>query len=253
MPITVLPELAAAFVLVFARVGTLVMLMPGLGERSAPARVRLALALLIALVFLPMARPLYGDLSDGARVPPLLFVELMVGFTLGITGRLLVWTLQSAGIIISQAIGLGFAETIDPSQSGRQMPVIGNLLALAGVAAFFAADLHHLVIRAMHDSFSLMPPGGMPASGDAAALFTRTLRSTFELAMRLAAPFLVIAILFNLGLGLLSRLMPQMQVFFVGLPATILAGLAVMALVFGAMMEAFVSAAATLLDAFTAR
>jgi flagellar biosynthetic protein FliR len=95
------------------------------------------------------------------------------------------------------------------------------------------------VIAALNDSYVLFRPGEVPLIGDAAALTVRTIGSAFKVGIQLSAPFLVFGLLFNLGLGVLSRLMPQMQVFFVGMPLSILAGLLIFLLVVGAMMSIF--------------
>ena len=116
---------------------------------------------------------------------------------------------------------------------------VSTLMTILGIALFFATDLHHLVIAALDDSYTLFQPGEVPLTGDMAALTTRTIASAFRIGVQLSAPFLVFGILFNLGLGILSRLMPQMQVFFVGMPLSILAGLMLLLLVIGAMMVTF--------------
>jgi flagellar biosynthetic protein FliR len=107
------------------------------------------------------------------------------------------------------------------------------------VTLIFATDLHHLVIAGLNDSYTLFRPGEVPIVGDVASLITGTVTSAFRIGVQLAAPFLVFGLLFNLGLGVLSRLMPQMQVFFIGMPLAILAGFLVLLLVVGAMMMTF--------------
>src|SRR5205085_8796871 len=98
-----------------------------------------------------------------------------------------------------------------------------------------------LVIAALNDSYLLFKPGDVPVIGDVAALTTRTIAGAFKVGIQLSAPFLVFGLLFNLGLGVLSRLMPQMQVFFVGMPLSILVGLLILFLVIGAIMTTFLS------------
>jgi flagellar biosynthesis protein FliR len=107
------------------------------------------------------------------------------------------------------------------------------------VTLIFAADLHHLVIAALNDSYTLFQPGEIPLLGDVAALTTRTVAAAFRIGIQLSAPFLVFGLLFNLGLGVLARLMPQMQVFFVGLPLSILLGFLILFLVVATMMTTF--------------
>ena len=126
----------------------------------------------------------------------------------------------------------------DPTQ-GQQGVIVGNFLTVLGITLVFAVDLHHLVIAALDDSYALFRPGEVPLVGDAALLTTRTIADAFRIGIQLSAPFLAFGLLFNLGLGVLSRLMPQMQVFFVGVPLTIMVGLMILVLVLGAMMAAF--------------
>lgn len=237
--VSFLPALAAAFMLVFARIGTMVMLLPGLGELSVPSRVRLGVALVLTAILLPLHRNAYQiDLQSLGSVLLLFGKELMVGAVLGLIARLAISALQVAGSVMAQQLGLGFVTAIDPSQ-GQQGMIVGNFLTILGITMVFATDMHYLIIAALHDSYTLFKPGESFLSGDVAALFTRTTAMAFRIGVQLAAPFLVFGLLFNLGLGVLSRLMPQMQVFFVGMPLTIIVGFLILLLVVGAMMGTF--------------
>jgi flagellar biosynthetic protein FliR len=236
----VIPELATAFMLTFARVGTLVMLLPGIGEQMIPPRIRLALALLLTLVLFPLTRTLLPASPSPQSVLLLLAGELAVGFVLGLATRMVIAALQTAGNIVAQQLGLAFAMTVDPSMGGQQA-AIGNFLTLLGLTLIFSFDLHHLAIMAIRDSYAFLPPTGIPGTGDAAALVTKAVARGFALAVQLSAPFIAFGILFNLGLGVLSRLMPQLQVFFLAMPAAILIGMAVLVAVIGVMMTVFVS------------
>lgn len=238
--ISFLPALAAAFLLTFARVGTMVMLMPGVGESNLPARVRLAIALVLTAILLPLHQKAYTvDLNTLGPVIVMLFQELIIGAVLGLTARLAISALQVAGFVIAQQLGLGFVTAVDPTQN-QQGLLVGNFLTLLGVTLIFATDLHHLVIAAMNDSYTIFKPGEMPLTGDVAQHITRVIATSFRIGIQLSAPFLAFGLLFNLGLGVLSRLMPQMQVFFIGLPLSILLGLLLLVLVVGAMMGTFV-------------
>lgn len=239
LDVSFLPALAAAFLLVFARVGTMVMLLPGLGEISVPVRVRLTVALVLTAILLPLHRNAYPlDLGAPGPVLATLFQELLIGAVLGLTARLTISALQVAGSVVAQQLGLGFVTAVDPTQ-GQQGVILGNFLSVLGVTLVFATDLHHLVIAALNDSYNLFRPGEIPLFGDVAAHFTQTVAAAFRVGVQLSAPFLVFGLLFNLGLGVLSRLMPQMQVFFVGLPLSILLGFLILILVVGAMMGTF--------------
>jgi len=237
--ISFLPALAAAFLLVVARIGTMLMLLPGLGEQTIPTRMRLTVALALAMLMLPLHRDAYRiDLSAAAPVLTLLGEEILVGALLGLTARLAIAALQVTGSIVAQQLGLGFVTAVDPTQ-GQQGVIVGNFLTMLGVMLVFATDTHYLAIAALDESYTLFAPGAVPFSGDMAAHITAVVASAFRIGVQLSAPFLVFGLLFNLGLGILSRLMPQMQVFFVGMPLSILGGLMLLLLVIGAMMAAF--------------
>lgn len=238
MQIAILPEISALFVLVFARVGTLVMLMPGIGERFILSRARLSLAFFVALVMLPMARGTITVPSDPAGLGGLLISEILIGLALGSCVRLLMGALQTAGLIVAQTMGLGFAMTVDPS-GGMQNPSIGNLLSMLGITLILASDLHHVALVAIHESYQLLPPGGFPDVGDLLGLAVKAMARGFALAVQISAPFIAFGLLFNLGLGVLARLMPQMQVFFLAIPASILGGMLVLLAAIGVMMGVF--------------
>lgn len=239
--VSFLPTLAAAFLLSFARIGTMVMLLPTLGELTVPSRVRLAVALVLTAVLLPAHEKAYAvDIRTSlAPAITLLIQEIMVGVILGMTARLAISSLQVAGAVIAQQLGLGFVTAIDPTQN-QQGALVGNFLTVLGIMLIFATDLHYLVIAALNDSYNIFRPGELPLAGDVAQHITRVIAVAFRIGIQLAAPFLVFGLLFNLGLGVLSRLMPQMQVFFIGLPLSILLGLMLLLVVIGAMMSIFV-------------
>jgi flagellar biosynthetic protein FliR len=237
--ISMLPALAATFMLVFARIGTMVMLLPGLGEMSMPVRVRLTLALVLSAMFLPLHRAAYNiDLREFGPVLLMLGHEILIGAILGLVARLSISALQVAGAVIAQQMGLGFVTAIDPGQ-GQQNVIIGNFLSLLALTLIFATDMHYLVIAALNDSYRIFAPGAAIMAGDVAKLMTDTVAGAFKVGIQLSAPFLIFGLLFNLGLGVLSRLMPQMQVFFVGLPLSILLGFLILLVVIGAMMGTF--------------
>jgi len=238
--ISFLPAYAAAFILTFGRIGAMVMLLPGIGESNLPARVRLSIALVLSAVLLPLHRSAYTvDLTALTPMIVEMIGEVTIGLVLGITARLAVSALQVAGSVVAQQLGLGFVTAVDPTQD-QQGVLVGNFLAVLGVTLIFATDMHHLVIVAMNDSYAIFKPGELPLTGDVANHITTIVAGSFRIGVQLAAPFIAFGLLFNLGLGVLSRLMPQMQVFFIGLPLSILLGLLLLALVLGAMMGTFV-------------
>ncbi|MET0904641.1 MAG: flagellar type III secretion system protein FliR [Bradyrhizobiaceae bacterium] len=237
--ISLLPTLAAAFMLVFARVGAMVMLLPGFGESNIPMRVKLSIALALTLILLPAHRAAYNvDMTSITPMLVLMLREIVIGIVLGATARVTISALQVAGSVIAQQLGLGFVTSVDPTQ-GQQGVLIGNFLNLLGMTLIFATDTHHLVIAALNDSYRIFSPGEILPTGDVAALATSAFTTAFKIGVQLAAPFLVFGLVFNMGLGVLARLMPQMQVYFVGVPLSIMIGFLIFALVLSAMMGTY--------------
>src|SRR5258707_2955385 len=238
--ISLLPALAAAFMLVFARIGAMVMLLPGLGEANIPVRIKLAIALLLTLVILPLHRAAYHiDMQSLTPLLVLMVHEIVIGLVLGATARVTISALEVAGSVIAQQLGLGLVTAIDPTQ-GQQGALIGNFLTILGLTLLFATDTHHLVIAALNDSYSICDHGQLLPSGDVASLAASAFATAFKIGTQLSAPFLVFGLVFNLGLGLLARLMPQMQVYFVAVPLSILVGFLILVAVVGAMMGSFI-------------
>jgi flagellar biosynthetic protein FliR len=237
--ISLLPALAATFMLVFARIGAMVMLLPGFGETNIPTRIKLSIALLLTLIILPLHRAAYQvDMSSLAPLLVLMLHEIVIGIVLGATARVTLSALQVAGSVIAQQLGLGFVTAVDPTQ-GQQGLLIGNFLTILGLTLLFATDSHHLVIAALNESYRIFSPGEIFSSGDVASLATRAFATAFKIGLQLSAPFLVFGLVFNIGLGVLARLMPQMQVYFVGVPLSILVGFVILALVINAIMGTY--------------
>jgi flagellar biosynthesis protein FliR len=239
--ISVLPALAATFMLVFARIGAMVMLLPGFGETNIPARIKLSIALLLTLIILPLHRTAYHvDMNSLTPLLVLMLHEIIVGIVLGATARVTLAALAVAGSVIAQQLGLGFVTAVDPTQ-GQQGLLIGNFLTVLGLTLLFATDSHYLVIAALSESYRIFSPGESLPSGDVAALATRAFAAAFKIGMQLSAPFLVFGLVFNIGLGVLARLMPAMQVYFVGVPLSIMVGFLIFAFVLTGMMGTYLN------------
>lgn len=232
-----LPETAYLYLLIFARVGTILMLMPALGEQMIPARMRLSFALLFTLVLFPLLSPSLPRLpGDMLEVIILLLHELLVGFVFGVIMRLLVSSTQVAGSVIAFQLGLSVAQSADPTNGGIQGAIIGSFLSFLGIALIFATDLHHVALAAVYDSYMIFSPTDPLMFGDAAEMVVQTVAGAFVVGVQMSAPFIVFGLVFYLGMGLLARMMPQLQVFFVAMPATIGVGLILLALLLSMMM-----------------
>ncbi len=251
MTVSLLPSIATVFMLLFSRLGTMVMLMPAIGEQAVPARIRLAMALVLCLLFYPLVANLYpaDRLASLSSVLVLAAGEMAVGFMVGLAARIILASLQVAGTTIATQAGLAFAQSVDPSQ-GTQGALYGNFLSLLGIALIFANDLHYLVIGGLYDSFTLFPPGQWLPIGDAAQLAVMVVADAFRVGIQMASPFVVFGLVFYLGLGLLNRLMPQVQIFFIAMPANILFGLILTFLLIASIMAWFLSHVETGLGRF---
>ena len=232
-----LPQVAFTYLLIFARVGSMLMLMPALGEQAIPARLRLSFALALTLVFFPLLQPTLGELpADLVSILVLMGHEIIVGLILGAITRLITMATQVAGAVIAYQSGLSFAQSADPTQGGVQGAVVGAFLSFLGIALIFATDLHHVALMAIRDSYMIFSPTEPIMWGDAAQMAIQATSSAFVIGVQMSAPFLVLGLVFYLGMGLLGRMMPQLQVFFVAMPATIWVGLALLALLLTMMM-----------------
>lgn len=244
MQLSLTPEMVTAGGLAFARIGGLVMLMPGLGERVLPARQRLVIALALVLIVLPDAMAASAKLRGPAL--PIMVTEAVLGLALGTCARLILATMEMAGNVIATNIGLSFAQVMDPTQ-GQQGEILGTFLRLSGVALIFAADLHHLALAGVVGSYEALPIGIVLPTGDLVALITRIVSETFRTALAIAAPFVVFGFIFNLGLGLAAKLTPQLQLFFVAMPLSVVLGLAALALTMDATAQRFTTLAREIL------
>jgi flagellar biosynthetic protein FliR len=234
-----LPIEAFPVLLVFARVGAALMLLPGIGDLYVPQRWRLLLALALAVLVASIVGPSLPRLpSSPATLLALLFGEIVAGLFLGTVARLLVAALETAGQIVSLQLGLSAATVFNPA-AAQQGAITGAFLMMLGTLLVFLTDAHYLMIRAVVDSYALFTPGTTPAFGDFADAMSKLVASTFRLALELSAPLVVIGVVFYAALGLISRLMPQLQVFFIVVPIQILGGVFVFAATLAAVMRWF--------------
>lgn len=232
---------AFAIGLVFARLGSAVMLMPGFAESYVSPRIRLMLALALTVVVTPVVSvhlPPMPSALVGAAI--LIGGEVVIGVFMGGLMRLLVSALHVAGVIIGFQTSLSNATFFDPSSS-QQGALIAAFFNILGVFMIFVTDLHHLMLMAIADSYTLFKPGGTLQFGDFSQTIVRLLSESFALGLQLAAPFIVVGTVFYAGLGLLGRLMPQVQVFFIAVPLQIMIAFAVMAMTLSVSMFWFLA------------
>ena len=231
-PFAVTSEIYAAG-LVFLRAGTVVMLLPGMGEGFVPPRIRLAFALMLSLCLGPIARPALEAMPGGlADLGGAALREVIIGLILGSTIRFFLSALAVAGEVTSIQSTLAFAQTSNPLQA-QPGTALASFLALLGVTLVFATDLHHLFIAAIARSYTLFTPAKHVLISDAAALAVRTVATCFALGIQLSAPIIVFSLVFQAAAGLVGRVMPQFQIFFAVTPLTLLLALSIFALSLG--------------------
>ena len=238
-----LPALAFQAVLVFARLGAAAMVLPGLGEEEVPAPVRLGLGLGLVVLMLPGLAPGLPQAPDAAtETVRLIGLEVAIGLWLGGLARLVAMAMAVAGQAIALLLGLAQALVPDP-QLGGQGTATGRLLALAAAVLVLGSGLWAIPLRALVESYGVLPVGeGFPAGAGAEAM-AGAAADSLALALRLAAPFVLAAVVINVALGLLTRIAPQVQVYFIAVPGQVLAGIALLALILPALLGAFGEAA----------
>lgn len=247
-----LPELASAFLLVFARMGAMAMALPGIGDRAVPPRLRLVFALALTMILYPVVTTTFGPLAQSmAGAVASLLGELLIGVALGLCVRLIVSAIHMAGTAISFQTGMSFAQSVDPADGAQNM-LFATFLSVLAVTLMFATDMHHLILAAMSDSYRLFPPGHTLPLGDLAQVALNLTTQAFGLALRLSAPFITFGLVFYFGVGVLSRLIPQVQVFYLALPASIFLGFVLLGMLLGTMMLWYLDYFGRALDPFLA-
>ena len=226
-----------SFFVVFARIGTALMFMPGFGEVQIPVRPRLSLAVLISLSLLPLT-PIASALPDSAVTAVfLLGAEVLIGLWIGLCARILLSALQFAGFQVGQVSGL--ANAFGPSfGSFEGATMVATLLLMSAVTMIFVTDTHHLIIRALLASYQVFPPGQFVLAYVADQIL-RVASASLYIGTAIAAPFFVMGVILNLGMGLANRMMPQLPVFFVAASLLIGAGLLILAIALPAMLDYF--------------
>ena len=219
--------------LVFARVGAMVMLMPGIGETVVPPRIRLSFAVLMALLLAPLVSKSITAVPVGVgALGGAVLHEVLVGLMIGAVLKMFVSSLTTAGEIISIQTTLSFAQTTNPA-GAQSSTAVATFLSMLGLVLIMVTDLHHLFIGAIVKSYDLFPFTRAVPVNDAAALAVRTVADSFKLGVQLAAPVLVFSIVFNLATGLVGRVMPSFQIFFVTSPLSVILGLSLLGLSLG--------------------
>ena len=236
--------------MVFFRVASMVMVMPGIGEAAVPPRMRLSFALLFAICLGPIVAPVLPTVPDSVgTMAGYIFKETLIGLMIGGVLRLFLASLTTAGELVSLQTTLAFSQTANPlgAQPSTSLSVF---LTMMGLVLIFDTELHRMFLAAVVHSYTLFPPMKHVPLGDAAILAEQTVGKAFALGVQLAAPVLVFSLVFNIAVGLVGRVMPQFQIFFAATPLSLLLGLSLFALSLGSIGLVWVQAYEALLRNF---
>ncbi|HPF77821.1 MAG TPA: flagellar biosynthetic protein FliR [Alphaproteobacteria bacterium] len=225
-----------AFLLIFVRLGTAMMIMPAFGDSFIPTNIRLLIALAMSFVLMPiMQNYIPSPIPALPVVFSLILMEFVIGLFFGTIARVLIAALDTAGMVISMTSGLANAQVFNPSMAS-QGSITGAFLSMTGVVLLFVTNMHHMLIYGLVESYQMFPVGGVPDTGSMAELMIKAFSASFLIGFQIAVPFVVVAILLYIGMGVLSRVMPQVQVFILALPVQIMLSMLTLMLVLSSGM-----------------
>ena len=241
-----LEELTVEFLfhlmLVFARLGTAFSQFPAIGSNYIFTRGKLSFSLIVSLIIMPIVTPYLPQYSNNFALNiGYLAIEILIGIIVSLAANIYFQALHFVGQIIAMQSGLGSAAFFDPEQRS-QVTLFANFMSLVAIVFIFASDTHHIFIQAIIDSYSKFPPGELLDSGDVSKFVSFVINDSFILSFKIASPFLVVSLAMLTGSGMLARLMPNLQVFFVLTPAQIIVMFGVFYIVINAVITKLVTA-----------
>ena len=218
------------FLLVFARVGGLMTAAPLFGNHAIPRQVKAGFMLIFSLALVPLVAPHTGPIPDSLLVLAGGVVkDALFGMSLGYLARVLFSCVEMAGYFIDTQIGFGFINLINPF-SEQQASLLSAFQYQLAVTVFLLADGHHALLAALYRSCLAVPPGAIAMRGSFGLAMGPMLKLMFLLGLQMALPATAVLLMVDVGLGLIARMVPQINVFIVGLPAKIILGLMTVAM-----------------------
>ncbi|MDR1440669.1 MAG: flagellar type III secretion system protein FliR [Clostridiales bacterium] len=224
------------FMLVFVRMTGMFAVSPIFGRRNLPTYYKIGLAFFLALLLTASGAPAMPQTGGTPLEYALLaLTELMVGISIGFIPYLMFSAIYLAGQLIDMKIGFSMVSVLDPV-SNLQIPVTSNFYFILCMLVFITVNAHHSVIRAIYESYAFVPAGTLSISRGVVDGLFRLFSDIFVLGFRMAAPIVFTVLLTDVALGIISKAMPQMNVFMVGMPLKILVGLIIIIVTLPAMM-----------------
>ena len=228
-----------SFFLIFARLGTAFSTMPGFASAYVSMRIRLSIALASSFLIMPVIGPDLPVMPKSLiALSLLIFGEVIIGSFIGMIARVFIGALQTAGTLIAYSSSMANAMINDPI-SEQQSSTTAGFLMTTGLILIFVSDLHHLMFQALVDSYTLFVPGFSFPAGDLSNFFANSVNGSFKLGLQLAFPFIIVGLTYNIGLGLLGRLMPALPVFFFGIPGQLALQFWIFTITFSGIMLTF--------------
>jgi len=218
----------AGFILVLARVSPLFVLAPLFSSRQIPPRVRTVVAVALAIGLAPLALRGQAIPRDALLLAGLVLKELLVGLAFALSLGMLFAAISSAGALLDMLVGFSFGALVDPL-TGNQSAVLAQLYSLIAVAIFVAIDGDAWVVQGLARTFELVPVTAAPDLGSLAQGATAVFTTIFSSALEVAAPVLLAVVVTDVAFGVVSRVVPQLNVFAVGFPVKVVVGLLVVA------------------------
>lgn len=225
-----------AFILVFVRVGTAIMIMPGIGNAFVPANIRLYFALAFTFVIFPILQSrVPNPIPETFTFFTMIMMEFIAGLFLGTVMRILLAAIDIAGMIIATQSSLANAQLFNPSFAS-QGSIVGAFLTMVAILLLLVTDMHHLMITGIIESYDLILFNQIPPMGDIANIIIQQVGFAFKIAIQMTAPFLIIVTLLNVGMGVMSKVMPQVQVFMLAVPIQVTLSLITLGIIMSTMM-----------------
>ncbi len=227
------------FSFIFLRIGSALMMMPGYSSSYVNIRLRLSFALIISIILIPFLNEYIPQPANNFTENIRMFItEICYGLFLGIIMQLLYFAINICGNFVGQASGFANAQIFDPTTQNQSI-ISETFLSLLAITVIFITDLHHLMLDAVIDSYSIWPAGSNLPTDDMAKYLSTVMNDSFILGFKIGAPFVAFILIFYTGMGLLSRLMPQLNIFFLSLPLQIYLGLGLLLMTCPAMIMWF--------------
>lgn len=221
------PREVIFFMLVLSRVAGIFAALPVFGGRRLPTRIKVVTIFMITLVCFPALSVSMPQVpTDAFSLALLALSELMIGLTLAFITQIIFAAVEFSGQIIGMQMGLTISSILDPSQ-GTQTQIMSVIQTLFATLMFMALNIHHLFIRAIIDSFKVIPLGGWHLNGELISFLVQRTADIFIIGIRLAAPVMVALLLTTVALGIMARAFPQMNVFMISMPLNIGLGLVI--------------------------